>query len=166
LVVSSIPILLELLHDPDWVFRPIFRGISACGNAAVPLMLIGLGASLATTSPTTASLDLVATASPKRPLSSVSYIVAMRNCVLPFFVITVVLVSRHWTSLGNDPTFLLTILILGTTPPAINLSLLSQATGKFEAETAQLLYMSYVVAIPAIALQVTFYLWLIKVYGH
>ncbi|KAJ2800184.1 hypothetical protein H4R20_004154, partial [Coemansia guatemalensis] len=60
----------------------------------------------------------------------------------------------------NDPVYMLTLLILSSTPPAINLITVSQATGKFETEAAEILFYGYVLGIFVLAIEVSGFLWL------
>ncbi|KAJ1955771.1 hypothetical protein EC988_001699 [Linderina pennispora] len=60
----------------------------------------------------------------------------------------------------TDPVYILTLLILSATPPAINLITVAQATGKFEAEAAQMLFYGYVLGIFVLAIEVAGFLWL------
>ncbi|KAJ2780690.1 hypothetical protein H4R18_003331 [Coemansia javaensis] len=62
--------------------------------------------------------------------------------------------------MDEDPVYMLTLLILSSTPPAINLITVSQATGKFEAEAAQILFYGYVLGIFVLAVEVSGFLWL------
>lgn len=65
--------------------------------------------------------------------------------------------------MANDPVYILALLILSSTPPAINLITVSQATGKFETEAAQILFYGYILGIFVLAVEVSGYLWLTSV---
>ncbi|KAJ1834095.1 hypothetical protein LPJ63_002205 [Coemansia sp. RSA 2711] len=65
--------------------------------------------------------------------------------------------------LAQDPVYVLTLLILSSTPPAINLITVAQATGQFEAEAAQMLFYGYVLGILVLAVEVSGFLWLTSV---
>ncbi|KAJ2821095.1 hypothetical protein IWW50_004783, partial [Coemansia erecta] len=65
--------------------------------------------------------------------------------------------------MAQDPVYVLTLLILSSTPPAINLITVSQATGKFETEAAQILFYGYVLGIFVLAVEVSGFLWLTSV---
>ncbi|KAJ1798655.1 hypothetical protein LPJ59_002362 [Coemansia sp. RSA 2399] len=66
----------------------------------------------------------------------------------------------------NDPVYILTLLILSSTPPAINLITVAQATGKFESEAAQILFYGYVLGIFVLAVEVSGFLWLTNMLAH
>ncbi|KAJ2383963.1 hypothetical protein GGI23_007034, partial [Coemansia sp. RSA 2559] len=66
----------------------------------------------------------------------------------------------------NDPVYILTLLILSSTPPAINLITVAQATGKFESEAAQILFYGYVLGIFVLAVEVAGFLWLTNMLTH
>ncbi|KAJ2625285.1 hypothetical protein GGI26_000755 [Coemansia sp. RSA 1358] len=68
--------------------------------------------------------------------------------------------------MANDPVYMLTLLILSSTPPAINLITVSQATGKFETEAAQILFYGYVLGIFVLAIEVSGFLWLTNVLAN
>ncbi|KAJ2740303.1 hypothetical protein GGI20_005882 [Coemansia sp. BCRC 34301] len=68
--------------------------------------------------------------------------------------------------MANDPVYILTLLILSSTPPAINLITVSQATGKFETEAAQILFYGYVLGIFVLAVEVSGFLWLTNVFAN
>ncbi|KAJ2848696.1 hypothetical protein IWW36_003140 [Coemansia brasiliensis] len=65
--------------------------------------------------------------------------------------------------MSQDPVYILTLLILSSTPPAINLITVSQATGKFETEAAQILFYGYILGIFVLAIEVSGFLWLTSV---
>ncbi|KAJ2158062.1 hypothetical protein GGF46_004056 [Coemansia sp. RSA 552] len=65
--------------------------------------------------------------------------------------------------MAQDPVYTLTLLILSSTPPAINLITVSQATGKYETEAAQILFYGYVLGIFVLAVEVSGFLWLTNV---
>ncbi|KAI7833795.1 hypothetical protein BX661DRAFT_222607 [Kickxella alabastrina] len=62
--------------------------------------------------------------------------------------------------------YILTLLILSGTPPAINLITVSQATGKFETEAAEILFYGYILGIFVLAIEVSGFLWLTSVLGQ
>ncbi|KAJ2497665.1 hypothetical protein IWW47_003591 [Coemansia sp. RSA 2052] len=68
--------------------------------------------------------------------------------------------------MADDPVYILTLLILSSTPPAINLITVSQATGKFETEAAQILFYGYVLGIFVLAVEVSGFLWLTNVFAN
>ncbi|KAJ2756389.1 hypothetical protein GGI19_000870 [Coemansia pectinata] len=68
--------------------------------------------------------------------------------------------------MADDPVYILTLLILSSTPPAINLITVSQATGKFETEAAQILFYGYVLGIFVMAVEVSGFLWLTNIFAN
>ncbi|KAJ2844423.1 hypothetical protein J3B02_004965 [Coemansia erecta] len=66
----------------------------------------------------------------------------------------------------NDPVYILALLILSGTPPAINLITVSQATGKFETEAAQILFYGYILGIFVLAIEVSGFLWLTSAFAQ
>ncbi|KAJ2709174.1 hypothetical protein H4R19_004385, partial [Coemansia spiralis] len=88
-----------------------------------------------------------------------------RFVFVPTMAVIVISVLRIWFPtvlpiMAADPVYMLTLLILSGCPPAINLITVSQATGKFETEAAQILFYGYVLGILVLAVEVSGFLWL------
>ncbi|KAJ2234434.1 hypothetical protein H4R99_001627 [Coemansia sp. RSA 1722] len=94
-----------------------------------------------------------------------------RFVFVPTMAIALISVLRiffpHWLPIMvNDPVYILALLILSGTPPAINLITVSQATGKFETEAAQILFYGYVLGIFVLAIEVSGFLWLTSAFAQ
>ncbi|ORY04224.1 auxin efflux carrier [Basidiobolus meristosporus CBS 931.73] len=149
LFVGLIPRLKGLLFGSNPIFRPIMRAIDICGQASIPLILLCLGAQLYALSGRSGFKKVIWT------------IVVQRLLVMPMVAIGVVLLTHKLISLGSDPVFVLTMMILGSGPTAVNLMNICQALGNYEDEMAELLLYSYLIAAPALTLWVVVYLWVI-----
>ncbi|KAK9721792.1 hypothetical protein K7432_003152 [Basidiobolus ranarum] len=149
LLVGLIPCLKSLLFGSSPALRPVMRAIDACGNASIPLILLCLGAQLHGLSGHTEYKKVI------------SAIVIQRMLLMPIIVISVVLLTHGFFSLGSDPAFVLVMMLLGSGPTAVNLMSICQAVGSYEKEMAQLLFYSYLFAAPALTLWVVVYLWVV-----
>ncbi|KAI9225582.1 MAG: membrane transport protein-domain-containing protein [Piptocephalis tieghemiana] len=152
----------------------LFTAISACGTAAVPLILVCLGAQLTTLSaqnnrrhqgsqnqgdnPST-SIQEVLTPTSTSSLSSflspqpvrypsysrvLAFVTFSRLLLLPALVLFLTWITLPYTgSLGKDPMFLMTVLLLGSCPTAINLMTVCQARGCYETPMGKVLLAQY-----------------------
>lgn len=151
--VGLIPPLKDLLYDKDSFLYPSFTSaIQSCGRAAVPIILVCLGAQLTEISQSSGQ----SLGSSKKPVAAV---IIIRMCLAPVFVIPIVTLfvqyASDWATIAADPVFNVMMIILGCTPTAINLVQISQVTGAFEDEMLQVLFWSYgVVCIPVFTLVV------------
>jgi predicted permease len=73
------------------------------------------------------------------------------------------LLVRPYFALGDDPVFVLVMMILIACPTAINLMQICQTIGKYENDLAVLLFYSYILAIPILTTLVTLFLFIIQV---
>ncbi|KAG0175198.1 hypothetical protein DFQ28_005415 [Apophysomyces sp. BC1034] len=152
LIVGLSP-LKAVLYDPSSFLYPSFtKAIEICGKAAVPLILTCLGAQL------TCIARSQHTASPavKKP---VAVAIGCRMLLAPLFVIpTVVLFVMYgakWSTLATDPVFNVMMIVLGSSPTAINLVQITQVNNIFEDEMLRMLFWSYgVVCVPICTLTV------------
>ncbi|KAF7731418.1 hypothetical protein EC973_000226 [Apophysomyces ossiformis] len=145
--------LKQALYDHNSFLYPSFtKAIEVCGKAAVPLILTCLGAQL------TCIAETQHTASPstKKP---VAVAIGCRMFLAPLFVIpTVVLFVMYgsrWSTLATDPVFNVMMIVLGSSPTAINLVQITQVNNIFEDEMLRMLFWSYgVVCVPICTLTV------------
>ncbi|RKP13800.1 auxin efflux carrier [Piptocephalis cylindrospora] len=174
LVVALVPPLHDLLVPMGApLHATLFIAIRACGTAAVPLILVCLGAQLTSLSARTsrrdegdemtrsgmARADLIPTPTTTSSLSSfpspypvrypsysrvLAFVTLARLLLLPALVLLV----TYWTlpyvgALGKDPMFLMTVLLLGSCPTAINLMTVCQARGCYETPMGKALLAQY-----------------------
>ncbi|KAJ2725780.1 hypothetical protein GGI07_000987 [Coemansia sp. Benny D115] len=112
--------------------------------------------------------DDVLTISEREQRRGTALVLTGRFIFVPTMAIILISVLRiffpRWLPImATDPVYILTLLILSGTPPAINLITVSQATGKFEKEAAQILFYGYVLGIFVLALEVAGFLWLTSI---
>ncbi|KAI9257236.1 auxin efflux carrier [Phascolomyces articulosus] len=150
LVVGLIPPLKHLMFDKSSFLYPcLTSAIQNCGRAAVPLILVCLGAQLTDIyhSPQNNQVKY-------RPVATA---ISTRMFLMPLLVIPIVLTfvayGEQWSAIAADPVFSVMMIILGCTPTAINLVQISQVTGCFENEMLRVLFWSYgVICVPIFTL--------------
>ncbi|KAI8333975.1 hypothetical protein BC941DRAFT_433506 [Chlamydoabsidia padenii] len=75
--------------------------------------------------------------------------------VIRMIMASIVVFIVYGSALSKDPMYIVMMIILGSTPTAINLIQISQVTGMFEEEMLHVLFWSYgVVCIPVVILVV------------
>ncbi|PVU95651.1 hypothetical protein BB561_001675 [Smittium simulii] len=102
--------------------------------------------------------------SPKDEKSGVVVVLLGRFCFVPICAIGILLGMKTFLPsfaklLSEDPVFFFTLLVLSSTPPAINLITLVQAKGKFEDQAAHILMWSYLVGIFVLSAEVGIFMW-------
>ncbi|KAK9721493.1 hypothetical protein K7432_003374 [Basidiobolus ranarum] len=150
LIVGLINPVREALFGENPILRPLTRALDATGNSSIPLILLCLGAQLN---------GLFGKG--QKIKRSIMYVLAVRLLMMPLVAAGIVMATRRLFSLGEDPLFLLTMMILGSSPTAINLINICQTEGYLEDQTAQLLLYAYVLAAPALTCWVVGFLWLV-----
>ncbi|OAD75472.1 hypothetical protein PHYBLDRAFT_30683 [Phycomyces blakesleeanus NRRL 1555(-)] len=146
LIVGLTP-LKPLLYAKDSFLYPSFtKAIETCGKAAVPLILTCLGAQLTCISETQHETSPAM----KKPVATA---IGVRMVLMPLLVIPVVvlfvLYGAQWSSLAKDPVFIIMMIVLPSTPTAINLVQITQVNNIFEEEMLHMLFWSYgVVCVP------------------
>ncbi|KAI9297272.1 auxin efflux carrier [Neoconidiobolus thromboides FSU 785] len=152
LLVGSIPQLKGLLYGPSPIFGAVANSLKVCSGAAIPIVLIGLGCNISMLLQESRSVDFRA----------VGLVIVTRFFLGPLVVISLLILAQPWFYLGDDPVFVLTMMILVSTPTAINLLNVCQSVNKFEEEMSMLLLYSYILCLPIMTLLVAFYLYIIQ----
>ena len=154
LIVGLTTPLKQLMFDKSSFLYPcLTTAIQNCGRAAVPLILVCLGAQLTDiyNSPQDNQVKY-------RPVVAA---ITTRMFIMPLLVIPTVLAfvayGEQWCAIATDPVFSVMMIILGCTPTAINMVQISQVTGCFENEMLRVLFWSYgVICVPIFTLIVFF----------
>ncbi|CDH57605.1 dynein light chain cytoplasmic [Lichtheimia corymbifera JMRC:FSU:9682] len=153
IAVGLIPPLKKLMYD-TFVHASVTLAIQSCGKAAVPIILVCLGAQLT---------DILEKQMQQQEThynrKAVATAISIRMVLAPLVVIPIVLAFVRYGSayagVAADPVFSVMMIIVGCTPTAINLVQISQVTGAFEDEMLHLLFWSYgVVCVPVFTLVV------------
>lgn len=153
LFVGLIPPLKHLMYDPEsFLYASITKAIESCGKASVPIVLVCLGAQLKSIRETQQSNTI-----PHKPVALSIFI---RMFLTPFCIIPIVFAfayfGKQWSELASDPMFIVSMVVVGCTPTAINLSQITQVNAIFEEEMLNVLFWSYgVICIPVCTLVVS-----------
>lgn len=149
LLVGLSPAKPLLFDKHAFLYPSLTLAIQSCGKVAVPLILICLGSQLTFITQQGGSSD----SSPSRRAVLAS--VVARMVFTPLLVVLTVLACLKYTNIAlmHDPMFVVTLILLGCTPTAINLSQITQVNGHFEQEMMHVLFWSYgVICVPAMTI--------------
>ncbi|ANB14597.1 hypothetical protein AWJ20_2202 [Sugiyamaella lignohabitans] len=140
IIVASIPAAKhELFETNGFVNHAITGAVTQVGGIAIPMILVVLGSNLAPDE---------STAPASKRHSSIVFASLISRMILPsIFLLPIIALSVKYIKLSilDDPIFLLVAFILTISPPAIQLSQISQLNGVFEKEMASVLFWGYVV---------------------
>lgn len=144
-IVASIPSLQKLFFTQGtFIQGSVTRAISQCGNVAVPLILVVLGANLAgNTQPKT-------NASTERGETKLLIAALVSRMLLPFvFIAPIIALAAKYLSISilDDPIFVVVCFLLAGAPSALQLAQICQLNGVYETVMAKILFWSYVVVI-------------------
>lgn len=154
LCVGLFPPLKHLMYDEDsFFYASITKAIESCGKASVPIVLVCLGAQLKSIR------DTQQTNTTQKSKKPITLSILIRMFLTPLCVLPIVFLfakfGQSWSELANDPMFLVSMIVVGCTPTAINLSQITQVSGAFEEEMLNVLFWSYgVICIPVCTLVV------------
>lgn len=144
-IVASIPSLQKLFFTQGtFLQNSVTRAVSQCGNVAVPLILVVLGANLAgnTQSKTNASTE--------RGETKLLIAALVSRMLLPFvFIAPMLALAAKYLSISilDDPIFVVVCFLLAGAPSALQLAQICQLNGVYETVMAKILFWSYVVVI-------------------
>lgn len=160
LIVGLTPPLKNLMYNQEsFFYASITKAIESCGKASVPIVLVCLGAQLKSIRET----QQTSTA----PYKPVALSIFIRMFLTPLCVIPIVFAfayfGKAWSELASDPMFIVSMVVVGCTPTAINLSQITQVNGIFEEEMLNVLFWSYgVICIPVCTLVVSLALIMVE----
>lgn len=158
LVVGSVPLLKNLFFEKDtFVKGTVTQAIQELGSVSIPLILVVLGSNL---NPSNEHLPPSKHYTKMIVASLMSRMIIPSMVLLPFIAACVKYIN---ISILDDPIFLLVAFILTVSPPAIQLSQITQLNGIYETEMAGVLFWGYVVlTLPTTILIVTASLEVLK----
>ncbi|OBZ90791.1 putative transporter C5D6.04 [Choanephora cucurbitarum] len=159
LFVGLIPSVKHVFYK-GFLHQSFTRAIDSCGKVSVPLVLVCLGAQLKHIQETQPSQD-------KRYRKPVFLSIFVRMILVPLCVLPLVFSFHKWggvfSKLAEDPIFIVSMVIVGCTPTAINLAQITQVNGAFEQEMLSVLFWSYgIFCIPICTLVVFLALWMVS----
>ncbi|OZJ02761.1 hypothetical protein BZG36_03352 [Bifiguratus adelaidae] len=169
LIVGLIPSLQDFLFNPSSIVYPsLTKAFESCGSAAVPIILICLGAQMSDFLVRRQEQKACGLSEDQKMGKRAAIItVCARMVVIPLFVFPLVAAFVQWgdvlSSIVTDPVFGVTMIILGCAPTAINLIQICQVNGIYEDEMARVLVISYgILSIPCLVVVVMGALWVIQ----
>ncbi|EEB06473.2 auxin family transmembrane transporter [Schizosaccharomyces japonicus yFS275] len=153
LFVAMVPPIQRLFFEKGaFLERSITSGVRMAGRAAVPQILVVLGASLATdmTGNGPDAVDSYRRKHPNREKRLIFVCLFGRMIAVPLLLLPLFAIVARYTpfSTFDDPIFVVVIFLLVGSPTAIQLTQICQLNGVFERECAIILWWSYVVLTP------------------
>lgn len=158
IVVASVPQLQKLFFTKGtFVSNTITKGVSQLGSVSIPLILIVLGSNLYP------SNDIPP---PSKHYNKIIIGSLLSRMMLPSVVLLPIIalcVKFFKISILDDPIFLLVAFILTTSPPAIQLSQITQLNNIYQKEMSGVLFWGYVIfSLPSTILIVVLSLTVLK----
>ena len=138
-VASIKPLQRRLFEDDGFVKNTFTSSIQQMGNVSIPLILVVLGANLCPS---------VSTPMKTNNGKKIVFASIISRMILPaFFILPIIGLSVKFikVSILSDPVFLLVSFLLTTSPPAIQLTQITQINGFFEYEIVGVLLWGYTV---------------------
>ncbi|RCK63073.1 hypothetical protein Cantr_10130 [Candida viswanathii] len=142
-VVASVPYLKDLFFGTEnggsFVHNTLTKSITGLGSVSIPLILIVLGSNLYPSS------DIPP---PSKHYNRILIGSLLSRMILPSIIllpIIAVCVKYIKTSILDDPIFLIVAFILTISPPAIQLSQITQLNNVYQKEMSGVLFWGYVV---------------------
>ena len=148
ILVASVPSLQQLFFsEGNFVRNSVTRAISQCGDVAIPLILVVLGANLAKN---TVVEEPKLHPAGGRDADNRKLLVAslVSRMVLPTIVMAplLALVAKKLSiSILGDPIFIVVCFLLSGAPSALQLAQICQINGVYVGVMSELLFQSYVV---------------------
>lgn len=158
IVVASVPQLQKLFFTKGtFVSNTITKAVSQLGSVSIPLILIVLGSNLYP------SNDIPP---PSKHYNKIIIGSLLSRMMLPSVVLLPIIalcVKFFKISILDDPIFLLVAFILTTSPPAIQLSQITQLNNIYQKEMSGVLFWGYVIfSLPSTILIVVLSLTVLK----
>lgn len=140
IIVASVPALQkEFFYSESFIHNTVTKSIEQLGSVSIPLILIVLGSNLYP------STDIPPASKHYNKIVFASLLSRMilPSCILlPVIALCVKYIS---ISILDDPIFLIVAFVLTVSPPAIQLSQITQLNGIFQKEMAGVLFWGYVI---------------------
>ncbi|EEQ40643.1 Membrane transport family protein [Clavispora lusitaniae] len=140
IVVASVPAFQkEFFYNDSFIQNTLTKSIDQLGSVSIPLILIVLGSNLYP------SADIPA---PSRNYKKIVFASLVSRMILPSFVLLpliAICVKYVNISILDDPIFLIVAFVLTVSPPAIQLSQITQLNGIYQKEMAGVLFWGYVI---------------------
>ncbi|OMJ15295.1 putative transporter [Smittium culicis] len=99
-------------------------------------------------------------------------VVLGRFILLPLIILCFLILLKKYLSsylplLASDPVYFFTLLLVTSTPPAVNIISIAQANGVYEDDSANIMLWSYIIAIVSLSSEIGIYMWVTDyLYNH
>lgn len=154
ILFGLVPPLKSLIFGPAAPFSGLIgMPLRNCGEASVPLTLVGLGVTLRNTLVKQAERSRnpdISAAHPPGLARAVAWVLFARLILMTGIGLAIIYAAREFgVSLAKqDPLFVLTMLIIASSPTAVNLVQIASVGGAYEEELSICLLWTYGVALP------------------
>lgn len=174
ILVVVFPSMRAALVEPSgWLYSSVFTTLRACGHAAIPLMLVLLGAQISLLGFRLRSDLRKSVQQTILPGTYPSYrwshraIFVLKLMILPtlnlLLLWLLVPLTQEKVLLRRDPVLLITLMILSVMPTSTRLWAMCDQGENFERPMASLLYWQYLFAWPVLFGWCMLILWLLQV---
>lgn len=140
IIVASVPVLQrQFFYSDSFIHNTLTQSIAQLGLVSIPLILIVLGSNLCP------SEDIPP---PSKHYNKIVFASLLSRMILPSMVLLPIIalcVKYVNMSILDDPIFLIVAFVLTVSPPAIQLSQITQLNGIFQKEMAGVLFWGYVI---------------------
>lgn len=140
IIVASVPVLQkEFFYSDSFVHNTLTQSIGQLGQVSIPLILIVLGSNLCP------SDDVPP---PSKHYNKIVFASLLSRMILPsVFLLPIIALCVKYVNISilDDPIFLIVAFVLTVSPPAIQLSQITQLNGIFQKEMAGVLFWGYVI---------------------
>lgn len=145
-LVASVPVLQKTLFENEYVHNSLTNSIESCGNVAVPLMLVVLGANLARN--TSAEKDKEFDSEEERIGTKMLIAALMSRMMIPIVVLApILIITVKYLNIAilEDPIFVIVCFLLTGAPTALQLAQICQINNVFEKTMDRILFQSYAI---------------------
>lgn len=140
IIVASVPLLQNLFFSKDsFINNTLTQSVQQLGSVSIPLILIVLGSNLCP------SNDVPP---PSKHYKKMVFASLLSRMILPsFFLLPIIAACVKYINISilDDPIFLIVAFMLTVSPPAIQLSQITQLNNIYQKEMAGVLFWGYVI---------------------
>lgn len=146
ILVASFPVLQKTLFEDEYIKNSVTNAIESCGNVAVPLMLVVLGANLARDATAEEDEEF----DPEEQKIGTKLLIAslVSRMLIPTVVLApvlVVTVKYLNVAILEDPIFVIVCFLITGAPTALQLAQICQINNVFEKTMDRILFQSYAI---------------------
>ncbi|TGJ86272.1 hypothetical protein E0Z10_g2484 [Xylaria hypoxylon] len=146
IVVASFPVLQKTLFEDEYIKNSVTSAIESCGNVAVPLMLVVLGANLARDATAEEDDEF----DPEEEKIGTKLLIAslVSRMLIPTVVLTpILIITVKYVNVAilEDPIFVIVCFLISGAPTALQLAQICQINNVFEKTMDRILFQSYAI---------------------